>query len=66
MAQNKFCICNGSLESLVVTKAATNWEVLERTGFESHWGRISVAVVYLTMLNLLTVGCRGAKGGVGD
>ena len=32
---------------------ATNWEVLNRTGFKSHWGRILVAssVVYLTMLN---------------
>ena len=33
---------------------ACYWEVLVRTGFESRWGRISVAVpvVYLAMLNL--------------
>ena len=33
---------------------ATNWEVLDRTGFETCRGQILVAVivVYLTMLNL--------------
>ena len=33
---------------------ATCWQVLVRTGFESRWGRISVAVpmVYQAMLNL--------------
>ena len=34
--------------------SAINEKVVDRTGFESHFGRISMAVlvVYLTMLNL--------------
>ena len=47
-----------SLVVLAVTKSHACYqlgaEVLDRTGFESHWGRISVAVleVCLTMINL--------------
>ena len=41
---------------------AVCWEVLARTGFESRWGPISVAVpmVYLAMLSL-RLACRRLK-----
>ena len=49
---------SGNLVGLVVSKSHACyllcWEVLVRTGFESRWGRISVAllVAYLAMLSL--------------
>ena len=53
---------SSSLVGLVDRKPATCWEVMVRTGFESRWGWISVAVrmVYLAMLSLW-LACRMIK-----